>query len=231
MESATSKGIVRLTYIGLAMSAIYLVYVIAFPLISNTQAGGPAADLEILMRGHRWLAPIYTLGILLLYYLFWKALQLARSMPGPGSTRDKGRTLVLAFGLFFGFTLVWLYPITANDLFRYVLRGRIWAVYGDSPMLSPPNDFLDDPYIAFAGEFGDWTSGYGPVWEMLVQVRSAWALRIWSPELSASSCSFCWRTYCAPSSSVGSQRLAAPGQVRNRLRWPPSSSSPGTRSS
>ena len=170
MESATSKGIVRLTYIGLAMSAIYLVYVIDFPLISNTQAGVPAADLEILMRGHRWFAPIYTLGILLLYYLFWKALQLARSMPGPSSTRDKGRTLVLAFGLFFGFTLVWLYPITANDLFRYVLRGRIWAVYGDSPMLSPPNDFLDDPYIAFAGEFGDWTSGYGPVWEMLVQV-------------------------------------------------------------
>ncbi len=170
MEDTSFKAIVRLTYIGLAMSAIYLVYVIAFPLISNTQAGGPAADLEILIRDHRWLASIYVLGILLLYYLFWKALHLARSLPGPGPTPDKARTLVLAFGLLFGFTLVWLYPITANDLFRYVLRGRIWAVHGASPMLSPPSDFPDDPYSAFAGEFGDWTSGYGPVWEMLVQV-------------------------------------------------------------
>jgi hypothetical protein len=172
------KGLVRLVFIGLAMQTIYMVYIVAFPLISNTQVGGPAADLEILMRGHRWFAPIYTIGILLLYYLFWQAMQLVqnvsriacRTLP---STRDgtlSFKILVLAFGLLFGSTLVWLYPITANDLFRYVLRGRIWAVYGASPMLSSPNNFPDDPYIAFAGEFGDWVSGYGPLWEIVVQV-------------------------------------------------------------
>ncbi|MFB0537706.1 MAG: hypothetical protein ACETWR_22290, partial [Anaerolineae bacterium] len=56
------KGLVRLVFIGLAMQIIYVVYVAAFPLITNTQPGGPAADLEILMRGHRWLAPIYIMG-------------------------------------------------------------------------------------------------------------------------------------------------------------------------
>ena len=164
------KGLVRLTFIGLAMQIIYVIYIVAFPLISNTQAGGPAADLEVLMRSCRWFASIYTIGILLLYYLFWQAMQLVQNVSRfthDGTSSLK--ILVLAFGLLFGFTLVWLYPVTANDLFRYVLRGRVWAVYGTSPMLSPPNDFPDDPYIAFAGEFGHWASGYGPLWEIVVQ--------------------------------------------------------------
>lgn len=193
-------GLVRLIFIGLAMQTIYVVYIVAFPLISNAQEGGPAADLEILMRDSRWFAPIYTIGILLLYYLFWQAMQLVQNLSRltvhasrftPDGTLSF-KMLVLAFGLLFGFTLVWLYPITANDLFRYVLRGRIWAVYGQSPMLSSPNDFPDDPYIAFAGEFGDWVSGYGPLWEIVVQAPSALALRIWSPALSASSWWFCF---------------------------------------
>jgi hypothetical protein len=176
-QTLIGEGSVRLILIGLAMQIIYVVYIVAFPLISNTQAGGPAADLEILMRDNRWFAPIYVMGILLLYYFFWQAMQLVQNLSRltVRASRltfhiSRFKIIVLAFGLFFGFTLVWLYPITANDLFRYVLRGRIWAVYGASPMLSPPNDFPDDPYIAFAGEFGHWASGYGPLWEMVVQV-------------------------------------------------------------
>ena len=164
------EGSVRLILIGLAMEIIYVAYIVAFPLISNTQAGGPAADLEILMRDNRWLAPIYVVGVLLLYYLFWQAMQLVQNLSYATFRTSRFKIVVLAFALLFGFTLVWLYPITANDLFRNVLRGRIWAVYGASPMLSPLNDFPDDPYIAFAGEFGNWVSGYGPLWEIMVQV-------------------------------------------------------------
>jgi hypothetical protein len=166
-------SLIKLIFIGVATEIIYLTYIIAFPLISNTQKGGPAADLEILMRDYRWFAPIYLLGIFLLYYLFWQTLQIVSriSAQPPFGTYHVSRVklLILAFGLLFASTLVWLYPITANDLFRYVLRGRIWAVYGESPMLSPPNNFPNDPYIAFAGEFGQWVSGYGPLWEIIVQ--------------------------------------------------------------
>lgn len=199
-KSELTKGLVRLIGIGLVTQVIYAVYIIAFPLISNTLKGGPAGDLEILMRGYRWFAPIYTIGIFLLYYLFWLAIQTVLrvssqlSVTSSQKLEDEGhaprtsaqpplgrhhasrltpqtfKLLILAFGLLFGFTLIWLYPITANDLFRYVLRGRIWAVYGESPMLSPPNDFPNDPYIAFAGEFGEWVSGYGPLWEIIVQI-------------------------------------------------------------
>lgn len=182
-QTALHKTSMQLVLIGLATQLIYVTYIVAFPLISNTQAGGPAADLEILMRDYRWFAPFYTAGIFLLYYLFWRAMQLAtrfnasqpqstiqKSTRGVRSPEQTLKLLILGFGLVFSFTLIWLYPITANDLFRYVLRGRIWAVHGESPMITPPDAFPDDPYAAFAGEFGDWVSGYGPLWEIVVQV-------------------------------------------------------------
>lgn len=165
-SSAAGSTIARLVLVGLVTQLVYVTYIVAFPLISNTRAGGPAADLEILMRDFRWFAPVYTAGILLLYYLFWRSINIVSEIKGPATTL---KLVVLGFGLLFGFTLVWLYPITANDLFRYVLRGRIWAVYGQSPMLVPPNAYPNDPYIAFAGEFGNWVSGYGPLWEIVAQ--------------------------------------------------------------
>ncbi|MCB0210661.1 MAG: hypothetical protein KDJ52_15080 [Anaerolineae bacterium] len=181
-EKKFHTTLMQLVIIGLLSQLVYVSYIVAFPLISNTQAGGPAADLEILMRDYRWFAPFYTAGILLLYYLFWRAIQLVthfNAAPSPSeqalspAARNAERNiklLILGFGLVFSFTLIWLYPITANDLFRYVLRGRIWAVHGESPMITPPDAYPDDPYAAFAGEFGDWVSGYGPLWEIIVQV-------------------------------------------------------------
>lgn len=188
---ADRRFILQLILIGLISQVIYMAYVLAFPLISNTRLGGPAADLEILMRDFRWFAPIYTAGVFVLYISFYQAVQLVLSLGSRGApaarigfgepdsplppssispdSEQRLKLLILGFGAIFGLTLIWLYPITANDLFRYVLRGRIWAVYGESPMLTPPDAFPNDPYAAFAGEFGDWVSGYGPLWEILVQ--------------------------------------------------------------
>ncbi len=169
---------VRIFLIGIVMQIIYVVYIVAFPLISNTQAGGPAADLEILMRDYRWFAPFYVVGILLLYYLFWETMKVVSKVGAPGSA-SKGnipqfslndpRMIILVFGLLFGFTLIWLYPITAYDLFLYVLRGRVWAIYGESPMLTPITQFPNDPHLDFGGEFANNLSNYGPLWEILVQ--------------------------------------------------------------
>lgn len=213
------KDLVRLIFIGVVTQIIYVTYIVAFPLISNTQAGGPAADLELLMRDYRWFAPIYTAGILLLYYLFWQAMQIVSNIkyhpsrendrspttnyhaphtPVPATSAAHGlseaegirhtphfalrlsrfmltpistlKILVVVFGLLFGFTLVWLYPITAIDLFRYVVIGRVWTIHGESPLITPPHEFPDDPYLPFAGEFEELNSVYGPVWEIVVQV-------------------------------------------------------------
>jgi hypothetical protein len=176
--------LVELTSIGVLSGAIYLAYVMAFPLVPHTEGAHVVYDLEKLARDSRWLAILYFVGLVALFVMFWWAINVARAIEQARDTaaREKAfKLIVLAFGLLFGLTLVWLYPVTANDLFRYVLRGRIWAVHGASPMLHPPNDFPQDPYISFAGEFGDWVSGYGPLWEVLVQVP----LRLGATDMAA----------------------------------------------
>jgi len=173
LRSRFLRDVFQLIVVGLAMEAVFVLYVVAYPLISNTQGADRIFDLEKLTRGNQWFAAVYFVGMLLLFYLFWRAIRLAKDICRMSLCMSHDRvlkSLVLGFGLLFGFTLVWLYPVTANDLFRYVLRGRVWTIYGESPMLSPPSDFPNDPYILFAGEFGDWVSGYGPLWEILVQV-------------------------------------------------------------
>jgi len=163
----------KLVGIGALSEAIYLAYVVAFPLVPHTQGAHVIYDVEKLARGSPWLAVLYFVGLTALFILYWRAVQAAKEVTevwGASAHEQTFKLVILVFGLVFGLTLVWLYPVSANDLFRYVLRGRIWAVYGASPMLHPPNDFPNDPYIMFAGEFGDWVSGYGPLWELLVQI-------------------------------------------------------------
>ncbi|MEM7116859.1 MAG: polyprenol phosphomannose-dependent alpha 1,6 mannosyltransferase MptB [Chloroflexota bacterium] len=66
----------------------------------------------------------------------------------------------------FTLPLLFTYPINANDLYRYYIRGRIRSVQGESPFTQPPNAFPDDPYLPLAGEWADATSPYGPFWEL-----------------------------------------------------------------
>ncbi len=58
-----------------------------------------------------------------------------------------------------------LYPFNANDIYRYVIRGRITAVYGGNPFLEPPSAFPAERFNTLAGEWVDYTSPYGPLWE------------------------------------------------------------------
>ncbi|MCB8923428.1 MAG: polyprenol phosphomannose-dependent alpha 1,6 mannosyltransferase MptB [Ardenticatenaceae bacterium] len=75
-------------------------------------------------------------------------------------------TQLLLITLLFSLPLLFTYPINATDIYRYFLRGRVSSVYGESPYAAPPNQFSDDPYLPFGGEWADQTSPYGPLWEM-----------------------------------------------------------------
>ncbi|MCA9995764.1 MAG: polyprenol phosphomannose-dependent alpha 1,6 mannosyltransferase MptB, partial [Anaerolineales bacterium] len=66
----------------------------------------------------------------------------------------------------FALPLLFTYPINANDVYRYFIRGRITAVYATSPYSQPPASFATDPYLPLAGEWADATSPYSPVWEL-----------------------------------------------------------------
>ena len=74
---------------------------------------------------------------------------------------------LLSWSALFGFLLLFTYPVNANDVFRYFLRGRVAMLHGENPYLVAPNAFPDDPYLALGGEWIDTTSPYGPLWEMV----------------------------------------------------------------
>jgi hypothetical protein len=153
--------ILLVALLGATSEIIYLAYTLLYPLTIYGHANRPF-DLEQLSNTRRWAAAIYVVGLIALFALFWATLRIARRVHVP-------LRLIVACGLIFGFTLVWLYPITATDLFQYVLRARVRVVHGANPMVVTPDHFPDDPLLPFAGEWADDLSPYGPAWELLAE--------------------------------------------------------------
>ena len=66
-----------------------------------------------------------------------------------------------------------MYPINANDVYRYVIRGLISSRYGKSPFEYAPAEFGDALYPLLAGEWRDATSPYGPIWELFASTLTS----------------------------------------------------------
>lgn len=88
------------------------------------------------------------------------------------SHRQLSTRFLLGSSFIIGLPLLFVYPINANDIFRYVLRGRIVSIYGANPYLASPSDYPNDPFAHLAGEWATATSPYGPVWELTDAVVS-----------------------------------------------------------
>ena len=159
--SVRFRPLLLLVLLALLSEAIYLSFSLLYPLPVHGPAGRPF-DLEQLSRDRPWAAGVYVLGLLALFAVFWVALRVVEQ--GRAACR-----LVVVAGLLFAVTLVWLYPVTATDLFQYVLRARVRVVHGANPMTVPPDAFPDDPLLPFAGEWADTLSPYGPAWELLAE--------------------------------------------------------------
>jgi alpha-1,6-mannosyltransferase len=62
--------------------------------------------------------------------------------------------------------MVWLYPIDAADVFDNIDRGRITAQYGGNPFYDPPRRYAQDIFFGYVA-WPDYTSAYGPLWELM----------------------------------------------------------------
>ena len=150
----------NLTILALASLVGYLIFWIWFPLrpYFNTL---PLQDVNSLAPS--LLAGLgYGLLLLVLFGLYWlafRAVQMSKSAPS--------LALLLGTAVLLALPLLQTYPINANDLYRYVIRGRVSSVYQQSPYAAPPNAFSDDPFLPLAGEWAGETSPYGPLWELL----------------------------------------------------------------
>lgn len=85
-----------------------------------------------------------------------------------------GRIILLLTTLF-SLPLLFVYPINANDIFRYFLRGQLVIEYGESPYLVPPSALPDGEFTYLAGEWANAVSPYGPLWEG-VDALVVWAM-------------------------------------------------------
>ncbi|HVM70171.1 MAG TPA: hypothetical protein VMT91_00315 [Anaerolineales bacterium] len=101
------------------------------------------------------------------FYLF--AWLLCRPA-GPGQTRRMQISLAILLGAL-AISMFWLYPIGDGDVFDYMMRARITAVYGANPFAVTPRIFSFDPFFHYTG-WPDYTSTYGPLWELLAALIS-----------------------------------------------------------
>jgi hypothetical protein len=82
------------------------------------------------------------------------------------------RTPWLLGGTLFGFpvvalwVLLFMYPITAADLFDYISQIRVMTIYHTNPLTIPPSAFPFDPFF----RLNTWPTmpvSYGPLWALL----------------------------------------------------------------
>ncbi len=147
--------IVLLSLLGYGLIALW------FPLVSHI-AQAPPGDI-------RSFAPTLPGGIvyaLLVTGLFTLLVPAFRRVERNGAG-SRPLFSILAGSFLLALPLLFTYPINATDIFRYVIRGRIASVYGQSPFAVPAANFTNDPFISLAGEWAGETSPYGPIWELV----------------------------------------------------------------
>ena len=162
----------RLMGWGVFMILIYVIFLFVFPLVPAMYQSERVLDIEMMLReGRKWFAPLYVLGLGGLFYAYWRVLNIVHSLSREDPEAAKPlRIWVLGIGVLSGLALIGLYPITALDVVLYVVRARLWALYGGSPMLVVPASYPQDPYIQFSGEYHSQVSPYGPLWELIAQI-------------------------------------------------------------
>ena len=66
--------------------------------------------------------------------------------------------------------------IWSQYLYAYPLRGRIMAVYGENPYVTPMGRYLGDPFGAYCMPWSrPWVERFGPLWTLInVSAASVW---------------------------------------------------------
>lgn len=103
-------------------------------------------------------ATLYTL--LMLSYVV--ALRLALRVQ---AAQQRSAVLAILGGwLLCSIALLGAYPGDSLDIFEYIFRGRMQALFGASPLVVPPAAFRDQPFYNYL-TWSDWVDAYGPLWE------------------------------------------------------------------
>ena len=151
----------RFFLLGIISEIIYLLYLLHnFPLTHYFQSG--KSDMGS-MSGYSHAGFLtYVMVFSLLFVIFGLAWLEAFRF------QDRATLwIILGFGIIFASTTIFVYPITALDLFFYIARSLVMVQYHANPMITPPSLFAKDPIIQLAGTVINWPSPYGPLTQLI----------------------------------------------------------------
>jgi hypothetical protein len=74
---------------------------------------------------------------------------------------------ILAWVALFSLPLLLLPFMLSRDIYSYVIYGRIAAIYGDNPAITPPISYAHDSFFQYLISWKDMPSVYGPVWTLV----------------------------------------------------------------
>jgi hypothetical protein len=120
-------------------------------------------------EGAYWFVGSMALLFILYGWGFWAGMR--ASVCFTDRQRYRMLALVIVGGGLFSLIMLPMYPVDASDIYDYIIRGRISAVYELNPMLNTPDQIMLDPFHRFAS-WRKTPSAYGPAWEVLAYVTS-----------------------------------------------------------
>jgi alpha-1,6-mannosyltransferase len=141
---------------GVACEIFYLFYFVRqFPLLSHYQS---LTDIGY-MQNHSFgsfaaFVTVMTIVFALFGLAWWKTYKY----------NDRATLgLILGFGTVFAFTMIFVYPGTAIDIFTYITQSIILVQHHANPMITPGTTYPHDPLMAMAGGLVGTPSPYGPL--------------------------------------------------------------------
>jgi hypothetical protein len=173
----------RLLTIALAMEVFILGLVAVAPVAGVSQTISPLARAwpwllwparvifgSVAVEGSRppalgWPA-LALFAVLLVGLSFLSALVIPICRRLPQSSRRDYLPLALGAAAVFGLTLILLPSLPSDDLFSYILYGRISVIHHANPYVVLPSAFPNDPFLRLVFWQGT-RSVYGPAWLLL----------------------------------------------------------------
>ncbi|MBE3560557.1 MAG: hypothetical protein IMW89_15260 [Ktedonobacteraceae bacterium] len=145
-----------LIVIGLTCELLYILcFVRQFPLLRYYQGLTDMANItEHSHVGFVLFILPFTLLFAMLAFAWWEVRKL----------QDRETLwLILGFGALFAATMIFVYPVTAIDIFGYVVQSLVLVQHYANPMVTPAATYPDDPMMQLAGGWINLGAPYGPL--------------------------------------------------------------------
>ena len=151
-----------LILLGVITEVIYLVFFTLAFLLPDPEHYSWLADIVKLSENKVFSGIVFAVAIIALFAIYYMGWRLCRKL-----TAAKVTLTIFIFASLFAITLIFMYPVTAVDMFNYFFSGRIFVHYHQNPLVVAPYQFSDDPLSWTALAYWGAPAPYGPLWILL----------------------------------------------------------------